>query len=43
MLAATDGAAMQRLIDPDRVDAQFLGEVLGWIAAGIAAASREPL
>jgi len=34
MLAATDGVAIQRLIDPERVDRQLLGEMLSWIAAG---------
>ena len=35
MLAATDGAALERMIDPERADAQLAGEVLGWIVKGL--------
>jgi AcrR family transcriptional regulator len=36
MLAAADGAAVERLIDPERADATLLGEMLGLITTGIA-------
>lgn len=36
MLAATDGAALERMIDPERADAELAGDMLGWIVAGIA-------
>lgn len=38
MLAATDGAALERMIDPERADPQLAGEMLGWIVAGLGAA-----
>jgi hypothetical protein len=37
MLAASDGAALERFIDPERADSQLLGEMLGWIVTGLAA------
>jgi AcrR family transcriptional regulator len=37
MVAATDGAALERLIDPERADARLLGQMLGWIVAGLIA------
>jgi AcrR family transcriptional regulator len=40
MLAATEGVAIQRLIDPERVDPQLLGEMLGWITAGRIASNK---
>jgi AcrR family transcriptional regulator len=39
MLAATNGAAVERLIDPERADAELAGEMLAWITAGVLAAS----
>lgn len=41
MLAATNGAAVERLIDPERADSTLGGEVLGWIAAGLIAANPQ--
>jgi AcrR family transcriptional regulator len=37
LVAATDGVALERLIDPERADARLFGELLGWIVAGLAA------
>jgi hypothetical protein len=35
VLAATDGASVERLIDPERADGQLMAEMFGWIAAGL--------
>jgi AcrR family transcriptional regulator len=37
MLAATDGAALERMIDPERADAELAGDILGLIVAGLGA------
>jgi AcrR family transcriptional regulator len=37
MVAATDGVALERLIDPERADAQLLSDLLGWIVSGLIA------
>ena len=37
VLAATDGASVERLIDPERADAHLMAEMLGWMAAGLLA------
>lgn len=41
MVAATDGAALARLIDPEVVDERLLGEMLGLIVAGVVASARD--
>jgi AcrR family transcriptional regulator len=41
MLAASDGAALERFIDPERADAQLLGDMLGWLVTGLVA-SQSP-
>ena len=41
MLAASDGSSLERMIDPDRIDATLAGEMFGWIAAGVVAASKQ--
>jgi AcrR family transcriptional regulator len=41
MLAATDGAAVERMIDPERADAQLGGEMLGLIVAGVQSGAGE--
>jgi AcrR family transcriptional regulator len=43
MLAASYGADLQRMIDPERADAQLAGELLGLIAAGVQAQTRDAL
>jgi AcrR family transcriptional regulator len=42
MLAATDGAGLERMIDPERADPQLAGELLGWIVAGLQSPARPP-
>jgi AcrR family transcriptional regulator len=37
VLALTDGASVERLIDPERADGQLMAEMFGWIAAGLLA------
>jgi AcrR family transcriptional regulator len=37
VLAITDGASVERLIDPERADGQLMAEMFGWIAAGLLA------
>jgi AcrR family transcriptional regulator len=37
VLATTDGASVERLIDPERADGQLMAEMFGWIAAGLLA------
>jgi AcrR family transcriptional regulator len=39
MLAATDGAALEGMIDPERADSQLAGEMLGFIVAGMQSAA----
>lgn len=37
VLATTDGASVERLIDPERADGQLMAEMFGWMAAGLLA------
>jgi hypothetical protein len=41
VLAATDGASVERMIDPERADGQLMAEMLGWIAAGLLTSQAE--
>jgi AcrR family transcriptional regulator len=40
MLAATNGSAVERMIDPERADGTLAGEMLGWMAGGLLASNR---
>jgi AcrR family transcriptional regulator len=39
VLAANDGSTLERMIDPERVDAALAGEMFGWIATGMIASN----
>jgi AcrR family transcriptional regulator len=41
MLAATDGAALERMIDPEHADAQLAGDMLGFIVTGMQSGAGE--
>jgi hypothetical protein len=41
VLAITDGASVERLIDPERADGQLMAEMFGWMAAGLLADRTE--
>jgi hypothetical protein len=42
MVAAGDGVALERLIDPERADASLLAEMLGWLVTGLIASQSRP-
>ena len=41
VLAITDGASVERLIDPERADGQLMAEMFSWMAAGLLANQTE--